>query len=159
MCEWLVHWHVQSGRWRPTFHRRWELENRTLDYPRHRSGSTAANEGYWASMHEWSNIEGHAYDGDLKPLSYLWSNEAFDWFEAYIYVCGQQKGSNTVERLYPRPWIQNTFYYTVKRCNCREIWGLAGESEIKNSEASIYSLDQRSSIGAPICRPLANYKD
>lgn len=54
----------------------WKIERLiTLDTA---PAAALANEGYWASMHEWSNIEGHGYDGDLKPLSYLWSNEAFD---------------------------------------------------------------------------------
>lgn len=52
-----------------------ERENRTLDYPRHCSNSTPANGGYWASIHKWSNIEGHSYDLDLMSFR---SNDAFD---------------------------------------------------------------------------------
>ncbi len=33
--------------------------------------SAPANEGYWASIHGWSNIEGHNYNRVLKSLSYL----------------------------------------------------------------------------------------
>lgn len=73
---------VQSGRWRPNFSNWWEWENRTLDYPWHCSNSASANEGYWASIHEWSNIEGHNYDLVSKSLSDL-----LRWGLWYIWSC------------------------------------------------------------------------